>query len=187
MPATVQSICAATLRRGLAMVAMLACIAGSPAAAQDIPGGNREDFGRGRLDFNADALRDFNRFTAEWAEAWTRRDLRSLLSKYSGNPTIILGDSALIRGQIELRRFFERELPAGSEIRLSIGDFAAGEGLSYASGAFVYQSSPEADPSTGTYVLVLSQEGGRMKIRMQMLTPAPVLKPAAPPPAPAAP
>lgn len=183
MPTTVQTIRALTPRRVLAVLAMLAYIAGSPAAAQDIPGGNREDFGRGRLDFNADALRDFNKFTAEWAEAWKRRDLRSLMSKYSGNPTVILGDSALVRGQIELRRFFERELPVGSEIRLSVGDFAAGEGLSYASGAFVYQSSPEADPSTGTYVLVLSQEGGRMKIRMQLLTPAPVLKPA---PAPAA-
>lgn len=182
---TVQTIRAATLR-GVLAAAMLACIAAGPAAAQDIPGGNREDFGRGRLDFNADALRDFNKFTAEWAEAWKRRDLRSLMAKYSGNPTVILGDSALVRGQIELRRFFERELPVGSEIRLSVGDFAAGEGLTYATGAFVYQSSPEADPSSGTYVLVLSQEGGRQKIRLQMLTPAPVLKPA-PPAAPAAP
>ncbi len=170
----------------LAAAAVLACIA-APAAAQDVPGGTRVDPGRSRREYTADALRDYNRFTAEWAEAWRQKDMRALLGRYSANPTVLLGDSVVIRGQIELRRFLEKELPEGTEMRLSITDFVAGEGLSYASGAFAYQSTPDASPSVGTYVMVLAEEGGRLKIRSQVFTPAPTLTPtAAPTPAPAA-
>jgi ketosteroid isomerase-like protein len=198
MPITVRTIRAANPSRMLAVVAVLACMA-APAAAQDVPGGTRVDPGRSRREYTADALRDYNRFTAEWAEAWRQKDMRALLGRYSANPTILLGDSVVIRGQIELRRFLEKELPEGTEMRLSITDFVAGEGLSYASGAFAYQSTPDATPAVGTYVMVLAQEEGRLKIRSQVFAPAPAFtpapaptptpapSPAPPPPAPASP
>ncbi|HEX8675111.1 MAG TPA: hypothetical protein VF710_24640 [Longimicrobium sp.] len=188
MPTTVRSIGAATLSRIFAVVAILTWGAASPGtvAAQDVPGGTRVDPGRSRREYTADALRDYNRFIAEWTEAWRQKDMRALLGRYSANPTVLLGDSVMIRGQVELRRFLDKELPDGSEMRLSITDFVAGEGLSYASGAFAYQSTPDAVPSTGTYVMVLAEEGGRLKIRAQVFTPAPTFTPA-PPPAPATP
>jgi ketosteroid isomerase-like protein len=189
MPTTVRTIGAATLSRILAVVAILTWIAAaSPgtARAQDVPGGTRVDPGRSRREYTADALRDYNRFTAEWAEAWRQKDMRALLGRYSANPTVLLGDSVMIRGRIELQRFLEKELPEGSEMRLNITDFVAGEGLTYASGAFVYQRTPDAAPATGNYVMVLAEEQGRLKIRAQVFTPAPMFTPA-PPPAPATP
>ncbi len=189
MTTTVRTLGAATLSRILAVVAILTCIAAaSPqtAQAQDVPGGTRVDPGRSRREYTADALRDYNRFIAEWAEAWRQKDMRALLGRYSANPTVLLGDSVMIRGQIELQRFLDKELPDGSEMRLNITDFVAGEGLSYASGAFAFQRSPDAAPATGNYVMVLAEEQGRLKIRSQVFTPAPMFTPA-PPPAPASP
>ena len=167
------------LRRLLLALALLAA-APRGAAAQNVPGAAEVDFGRARREYTADALRDYNRFASEFSAAWQERNLRELMARFSANPTVVVSDSVLIRGQNALRTFFEASVPAGSQIRLGITDFVAGEGLSFGTGLFAYQPAAEADALTGTYFLVLTQEGGRWRIRSLVFTPSLPLAASAP-------
>lgn len=156
----------------IALGLLALCGAPHAAAAQVVPGGGEVDFSRGRREYTADALRDFNRFIASWSAAWGRGDAREVAALYSGNPTVAFSDTLVVRGQSALRTFLTTALTRGAEIRFGVGDFVAGEDLSAATGAFVYQQTAEAEPVTGTYFTVLYKERGQWRIRSQVFTPA---------------
>lgn len=159
--------------RGAALAGVLLTSLLAPVAARaQVPGeSGRVDMARERQAYTADALRDFNRFINDWSEAWARGDERRLAGMYSAGPTVAFSPTTIITTHNALLTFLNDSLPEGSQLRTGIADFVAGEDLYSATGPYMYQASPDAEPVSGTHFTVLFRERGRWKIRSQAFTP----------------
>ncbi len=159
--------------RGAALAgALLTSLLAPVAARAQVPGeSGRVDMARERQAYTADALRDFNRFINDWSEAWARGDERRLAGMYSAGPTVAFSPTTIITTHNALLTFLYDSLPEASQLRTGIADFVAGEDLYSATGPYMYQASPEAEPVSGTHFTVLFRERGRWKIRSQAFTP----------------
>jgi hypothetical protein len=162
--------------RGAALVAalvaaLLTSLLAPAAAWAQIPGESHVDMARERQAYTAEALREFNRFINGWSEAWGRHDERRLAGLYSAGPTVAFSPKTIINGHTALLAFLNDSLPEGSQLRTGIADFVAGEDVYSATGPYMYQATPDAEPVTGTHFTVLYRERGRWKIRSQAFLP----------------
>jgi hypothetical protein len=158
--------------RGAALAgALLTSLLAPVAARAQVPGESRVDMARERQAYTAEALREFNRFINGWSEAWATHDERRLAGLYSAGPTVAFSPTTIIASHTALLAFLGDSLPAGSQLRTGIADFVAGEDVYSATGPYMYQASPDAEPVSGTHFTVLYRERGRWKIRSQAFLP----------------
>jgi len=143
----------------------------SGASAQLIPGQGSADWERGRREYTADVLRDYNATMSAWRAAWQRGDTAALADFYGTEAYFVSPEQQVVRGKQAIRHHLAR---GGRvvDLRTGLTDFVASERLAYAAGPFWYQRETNGDLSTisGTYVVVLVREPGRWRIRSQVFT-----------------
>lgn len=160
------------------MAAALSLLATSAAGAQTVPGVTDLDWGRQRAEYTSEALRALNQFVTEWTGAWKSGNPRAIARFYSLGASVAFPDGEVVRGEDGVRRYLTGKVEPGVELRTSVNDFVASEGLLSATGTFVMQREGETEPETGTYMMVVRRETGRWRIRAQAFIPPPEEVPA---------
>ncbi len=155
-----------TARRGTLLALLLAALAAVPVAAQSQhfrqPGGPDQV----RAQFLAEVAKGVEESVTRFREAIEARDPTRVAGLFQEGALYSPADGASHYGHAAIREAFGVRLPGRGPLLLTRVDFSASGSLAYQFGRYFYGPGPGGDGAeSGTYVLVLYQEGRVWKVR----------------------
>jgi ketosteroid isomerase-like protein len=121
-------------------VAVLAALIAFPAAAeaQFIP--TAKDFDRSKelAAYRAELKAEVDRFLARWVASWEKRDVRGVLSGFTGDGIMLTPTGFAPQSPQIIQEYLRSFLPRVREFRLRVTDFDGSGSITYLSGRYAW-------------------------------------------------
>jgi len=170
-PTSIRTIASWTLP--LMAVALAMSSSFRPAQAQ-VPGYPQLNPGAVKAEYLAEVLERLNELMADWGSSWAEDRIDDLARLYAEEAILIPPDGPLIRGQTEIREYFDDVLAEHGHIEAFMLDFDASGEMAQVFGNYLlgFQQGDEAgSQKSGPMLTVYVRRGRRWMIRSQIFVP----------------
>ena len=137
-----------------------------------IPGSRPGQVNSARAAYYATVLLEIDRTLSPWQDAWGGDDLDRLVAQYAESGTLVVGSSAVARGQEAIRALLGPHLAEFTTVLAVIKDFDTSDQLTLTAGP-LYLTRREGKGGDinleGRHFTVLIRAGRRWRIRSQVL------------------